>query len=65
MASIYLKDAYYSCPIAKEHQKYLNFLGAISCTSMYVSLRFDTLRKDIYKAHEASSDDLTTKGSHL
>ena len=35
MASIDLKDAYYSVPIATAHQKYLKFQWQGNCISMF------------------------------
>ena len=62
MASVDLKDAYYSCPVAKEHQKYLKFFwnnkyykftcfpnGLACCPRQFTKLMkpvFATLRKE-------------------
>ena len=48
MATIDLKDAYYSVPVSEKHQKYLQFLWKGNVWVMF-------LPWEIHKAHKAST----------
>ena len=53
MASIYIKDAYYSVPKAKTDQKYLTFEWQENCTNVHVHKWFNIVPKKVYKTAQA------------